>query len=102
MSFESGSVATRLFYAVKGLPKDAVERFSRHEAPPLKSLGSQSTHGWVGGRHLLDVPITEENAHYGGYLRLALVKAERKVPTSLLRAECLLEEVAYMTSARKS
>ena len=101
MSFESGSVATRLFYAVKGLPKDAVERFSRHEAPPLKSLGSQSTQGWVGGRHLLDVPITEENAHYGGYLRLALVKAERKVPTSLLRAECLLEEVAYMQEEGK-
>jgi len=96
MSFESGSVATRLFYVVKGLSKDVVVRFNNHVAPPLKNLGSQSQQGWVGGRHLLDVPITEENAYYGGYLRLALVKAERKVPTSLLRAECMLEEVAYM------
>src|SRR6266403_1206531 len=83
MSFESGSVATRLFYVVKGLPKDAVTRFNNHVAPPLKNLGSQSQQGWVGGRHLLDAPITDENAYYGGYLRLALVKAERKVPTSL-------------------
>jgi hypothetical protein len=101
MSFESGSVAVRLFYVVKGLPKDAVERFNRHVAPPLKNLGSQSQQGWVGGRHLLDVPITDENAYYGGYLRLALVKAERKVPSSLLRAECMLEEVAYMRAEGK-
>jgi len=101
MSFESGSVATRLFYVVKGLPKDVVERFAAHAAPPLKSLGSQSIQGWVGGRHLIDVPITDENAFYGGYLRLALMKAERKVPTSLLRAECMLEEVAYMRAEGK-
>ena len=101
MSFESGSVATRLFYVVKGLPKDAVTRFNNHVAPPLKNLGSQSQQGWVGGRHLLDAPITDENAYYGGYLRLALVKAERKVPTSLLRAECMLEEVAYMQEEGK-
>ena len=28
------------------------------------------------GRHLLDAPITDENAYYGGYLRLALVKRQ--------------------------
>ena len=101
MSFESGSVALRIFYVVKGLPKDAWERFAQRAAPPLKNLGTQSQQGWVGGRHLLDVPITEENAFYGGYLRLVLMKAERKVPTSLLRAQCMLEEVNYLRAEGK-
>ena len=77
------------------MPKDALERFAAHAAPPLKSVGVESVHGWVGGRHMLDLPITEESAFYGGYLRLVLMKAERKVPTSLLRAECMLEEWAH-------
>jgi len=96
MSFESGSVSFRMFYVPRPLPDDARERFDRHAAPPLKSLGSESLQGWVGGRHLLDLPITDENAYYGGHLRLTLMKAERKVPQSLLRAECMLEEVAQM------
>jgi hypothetical protein len=102
MSFESGSIAVRMFYVGKGLPKDVVEKFAKHEAPPLKSIGTGAAQGWVGGRHLIDVPITEENAYYGGYLRVALVKAERKVPGSLLRAECMLEEVAYMRAEGKA
>jgi len=101
MSFESGSIAVRMFYVRKALPKDVVEKFAKHAAPPLKSMGTAAVQGWVGGRHLIDVPITDENAFYGGYLRLALVKAERKVPTSLLRAECMLEEVAYMRAEGK-
>ncbi|MEI6082736.1 MAG: recombination-associated protein RdgC [Verrucomicrobiota bacterium] len=101
MSFESGSVAFRMFYLAHPLPQDAVERFAKHAAPPLKSIGIEVAQGWVGGRHLLDVPITEDNAIYAGYLRLVLLKAERKVPTSLLRAECMLEEVAYMRAENK-
>lgn len=101
MSFESGSLAVRIFYLNHPLPKDAIERFAKHAAPPLKSIGTEAAQGWVGGRHLLDVPITEDNAMYGGYLRLVLMKAERKVPTSLLRAECMLEEVAWMRAEDK-
>jgi hypothetical protein len=101
MSFESGSVAFRIFYLGHALPQDAVERFAKHAAPPLKSIGTEPAQGWVGGRHLLDVPITEENAVYAGYLRLVLMKAERKVPTSLLRAECMLEEVAWLRAENK-
>src|SRR5438874_968595 len=101
MSFENASVSYRMYYVEKALPKDAVERFAKRAAPPLKSIGTEAVHGWVGGRHLLDVPITDENARYGGYLRLVLMKAERKVPMSLLRAECMLEEVAHMRAEGK-
>jgi hypothetical protein len=101
MGFESGSMALRMFYLNHPLPKDALDRFAKHAAPPLKSIGTEPAQGWVGGRHLLDVPITEDNAVYGGYLRLVLMKAERKVPTSLLRAECMLEEVAWIRAEGK-
>ena len=101
MSFESGSIALRLFYVRKPLPASVWKDFAKHAAPPLKTLGPEAIHGWVGGRHLLDTPITEENAFFGGYLRLVLMKAERKVPQSLLRAECMLEEVAHMQAEGK-
>jgi len=101
MSLEHGSISFRIFRLPHRLPKDVVERFARHAAPPLKSMGTDPVHGWVGGRHLLDVPITEENAFHGGHLRLVLLKAERKVPKSLLRAECMLEELAHMRAENK-
>lgn len=101
MSFETGSIAVRMFYLDHAMPQDAIARFAKHAAPPLKSMGTETAQGWVGGRHLLDVPITENNAMYGGYLRLVLLKAERKVPNSLLRAECMLEEVAWMHTENK-
>jgi len=101
MSFESGSVSFRMFHVPHRLPKDIVERFAQRAAPPLKSMGTEPIHGWIGGRHLLDVPITDENAYFGGYLRLQLLKAERKVPKSLLRAECMLEEFAHMRAENK-
>jgi hypothetical protein len=101
MSFESGSISFRMLYVAQPLPANVVERFARHAAPPLKSMGAEPIHGWVGGRHLLDIPITDDNSHFGGHLRLVLLKAEKKVPTSLLRAECMLEEVAHMRAENK-
>ena len=101
MSFESGLIGFRMCYALKGLPDDAVDRFARHAAPPLKLLGTAPAVGWVGGRHLFDLPISDNNARFGGYLRLSLLKAERKVPASLLRAESFMEELAYMKAEKK-
>jgi len=101
MPFERGSISFRMFHVPHRLPTDIVARFAQRAAPPLKSMGTEPVHGWIGGRHLLDVPITDENAYFGGYLRMALLKAERKVPKSLLRAECMLEEFAHMRAENK-
>ena len=57
-------------------------------------MGREPASGWVTGRHLLDRRITEETAYHGGYLRLALMRAERRIPGALLRAECMMEEFA--------
>jgi hypothetical protein len=96
MSFESGSASFRMLYAPRGMPQDAVKKFAAHAAPPIDTLGSGEIHGWVGGRHLLDREITDANAFFGGYLRLHLMKAERKIPEPLLRAECRMQELARM------
>lgn len=96
MSFESGSMTFRLYYLQQLFPKDYVERFARRAAPPIKTLGETPIQGWVTGRHLLDTNINSDTAFWAGYLRLALMRAERKIPESLLRAECRMEELARM------
>ena len=90
-----------MLYVVRKPPADLLEKFAAHAAPPLKTMSTEPVQGWVGGRHLMDLPITEQNAYFGGHLRLILMKAERKVPTSLLRAECVMEEVAHMQAENK-
>ena len=57
--------------------------------------------GWVTGRHLLDTMINEDSARYGGWVRLALRLAERKVPAALLQAECRMEELAVQAAEGK-
>lgn len=98
MGFESGSVGFRLFHLPQPAPADAVKRFAKHALPPLDAIGAGKVTGWVTGRHLLDRHLTDDTAHYGGYLRLTLVTAERKIPTALYRAECKMEELAQLAT----
>ena len=93
MSFESGSVSLRMFTLARPLPDDAVDHFNENSLPSLDSVRQDPVFGWVTGRHLLDRNINEESAYFGGALRLSLVKAERKIPTSLLKAEMKQEEL---------
>ena len=99
MSFQSGSITLRMLHLPNQLPTDAIEAFAKKAAP--STIGVEAVSGWVGGRHLLDLPITEENAKLGGYLRLNLLQAERKVPTKVLQAECAIEEQAEMKASGK-
>ena len=99
MSFESGSMSFRMLYVPRPLPRDAIQKFADKAAPPLKTLVDGELNGWVTGRHLLDRNITEDSAKYGGFLRLTLMQAVRKVPESLLRAECKMEELAQLQAS---
>jgi len=94
VGFDSGSLTFRMYYPTGALPGDAVRRFASDAAPPLNMLGPGGMSGWVTGRHLLDREITEAKARIGGYLWLTLMKAERRIPPALLRAECMLAELA--------
>ncbi|HEY8240300.1 MAG TPA: hypothetical protein VIH35_02590, partial [Kiritimatiellia bacterium] len=99
MSFESGAASFRMFYVPRGLGKEPEQKFAKKALPPIDSLGDNEIHGWVGGRHLLDRKITRDNAYFGGFLRLTLVQAAKKIPESLLRAECQIEELAQLQSS---
>lgn len=102
MSFESGTLGFSMFYMSDPLPADAVRRFAAESVPPLNSPSVTEAQGWVGGRHLLDLPITEDNARWGGYLRITLLRAERKVPPALFRAHVAIEDLAWMKENGKS
>lgn len=101
MGFEKGSLSFRMFFASRDLGTDDVDKFAAQALPPLNTLVEEEVHGWVAGRHLLDRNITEENAYLGGYLRLTLTQAKKKVPISLLQAECAVEEMAVMEAEDK-
>ena len=96
MGFESGNVSYRMFYMQPKLSTDHLEKFARNALPPIETLGTGDSSGWVSGRHLLDRNITDDNGYVAGYLRLTLCKAERKIPPALLKAECKMEELAEM------
>lgn len=101
MGFEKGSLSFRMYFASRDLTAEDVDKFAAQALPPLSTLAEEEVHGWVAGRHLLDRNITEENAFLGGYLRLTLTQAKKKVPTSLLQAECAVEEMAVMEVEEK-
>ncbi len=101
MSFEKGSLSFRMFFASRDFVEDDVDKFGAAAFPPLNSLAEEEIHGWVASRHLLDRNITEESAYLGGYLRLTLTQAKKKVPASLLAAECAVEEMAVMEAEEK-
>ncbi|MCF7838865.1 MAG: recombination-associated protein RdgC [Candidatus Marinimicrobia bacterium] len=94
MAFERGPVSLRVFSMPRAVPDDVIGRLAAHKAPPIEQAGAEPVYGWVTGRHLLDTDINDRTAQYGGYLRLALREARRKVPPTLLRAEVALEEIA--------
>ena len=98
MGFESGTVGFRLYYLPRPLPDDFVKRFAAHAAGGLESIQAEESAGWVTGRHLLDRNITEDSINYAGYLRITLRQGQRKIPASLLQAECRMEEIAAAAS----
>lgn len=96
MSFESGSISCRFFTVREGIPDDAIPRFADGALPPIEVLKRNPISGWTTWRHLFDRDIQDHSARLGGYPYVHLVQAERKVPGTLLKAECRMEELALM------
>ncbi len=94
MPLDRGSITFRICKLPQPMPEDALDRFEKHAAQPLEYVRDEPQLGWVSGRHLLESRIDEETATLGGYTRLCLRQAERKIPVSLLRAECRMAELA--------
>lgn len=100
MPFDHGTLTLTIFELRADLPEDAVELFAARKAGSLDSVSTEADAepqiGWVTGRYLLDNQIDESSAHRGSFLALALRRAERKIPASLLNAICRREEHNYL------
>ena len=101
MAFESGSVSFRMFYVPEKIPETIHEQFAENVLGSVDYLTDGELCGWVGARHLLDREIHEGSAWPSGFLRLTLAQAQRKIPTSLLRAECRMEEAVWMQAEQR-
>ncbi|MFA6931483.1 MAG: recombination-associated protein RdgC [Lentisphaeria bacterium] len=96
MPFEQGNITFRICRLPEPLPPDCLERFAAQAALSLGQVLDEPVWGWVSGRHLLESRIDEETSKLGSYYHLCLRQAERKIPTSLLSAECRLIELTRM------
>lgn len=100
MSFEQGSISLRIFKSSPGseLPEDAVSRMAKDAVPGVDAIPVDGCSGWATGRHLLDRNINDDSVIVGGRIRATLVKAEKKIPGALFKAECRQEELATMAA----
>ena len=100
MSLNQGTASFRKFYLSRGsrVTGDAqIETLQRAALPDMADvIGNEAVVGWCGPRHMMDGDVSMDNIACHGWLRLQLVKAVRKVPPSLLKAECALEQQAEL------
>ncbi len=96
MPFDSGNISLAICRIPRELPEDVLDLFIAKAAGPLANVAELPKIGWVTGRHMLDTNLTQETAFTAGYLHLVLRTAQRKIPPSLFKAECAVEELAMM------
>jgi DNA recombination-dependent growth factor C len=96
MPFDQGNITFRICSLPEPMPGDSIERFAEYAARPLEEVKDEPQWGWVSPRHLLDSNISDETIRCAGFYHLCLRQAERKIPSSLLSAECRMIELARM------
>ena len=97
MSLAKSSSTFRVFqFAAKLEAEKLLEALANDAIPPLETLNSEPISGWATPRYLIDREITDENCHVGKFVHAFLVKAQRRIPSALLRTYCRMEEVAFM------
>ena len=96
MPFDQGNITFRICRLPQSMPEDAIEKFAALVAPPLEDIQDEPVWRWVSPRHLLDTRIDETTIKFAGHYHLCLRQAERKIPASLLTAECRMVELTRM------
>lgn len=94
MPFDQGSFTFRVCRLPQNLPEDALKAFQKKALKNVDDVGEEPLFGWVSGRNLLESTIDENTAMVGeNYLHLCLCQAQRKVPSSLLKAKVKMAEL---------
>ena len=100
MPFESGTFSVTLFILPQELPEDYIDLLNANRAGSLELVKDEPEIGWASGRCLLDSQIEQSTVLWNNLIYISLRKAERKIPSSMLKAWCQQEEQAWMTNQR--
>ncbi|MGI5870311.1 MAG: recombination-associated protein RdgC [Kiritimatiellia bacterium] len=97
MPFDTGNISCRIFDIDEPIDASVIDELAVHVVAPIETLdGPEPITGWVSPRHLLDRDISRESCLRGNFACANLLKAELKIPRSLLTAHCKMEELAEM------
>ncbi len=101
MAFDNGKISFYVYEILGDLPENHLELFAEKAVCPLENVDKDISTGWA-GRHLLERRIDSETAYNGEFLTLHFRSAQRKIPASLLSAECMQRELALMEAEKIS
>ncbi|MBR1837259.1 MAG: recombination-associated protein RdgC [Kiritimatiellae bacterium] len=97
MPLSKASSTFRVFrFDAKLDPDELLEAFARDAIPPLETLNVDPISGWASPRFLVDREINGETCRAGKFVHVFLSKAQRRLPSSLLRTYCRMEEIEFM------
>lgn len=99
MPFDQGNMTFRICRLPEAMPEDTIERFASAVAQSLDDVTDEPEWGWVSPRHLLDTKITEDTVKVAGFYHLCLRQAVRKIPASLMNAECKIQELGRLAAS---
>lgn len=95
MPFDNGNLSFCVYKLEEELPENYLELFQEKAACKLEDVKDEASNGWT-GRHLLERNIDKDSALIGDLVYMHFRSAVRKVPTSLMNAECMQRELALM------
>ncbi|UKI33640.1 MAG: recombination-associated protein RdgC [Lentisphaeria bacterium] len=96
MPFEIGTFSVTLFALPQDLPENYIDLLNANRAGSLELVKDEPEIGWASGRCLLDSQIEQSTVLWNNLIYISLRKAERKIPSSMLKAWCQQEEQAWM------
>ena len=96
MPFENGTFSVTLFTLPQELPEDYIDLLNANRAGSLELVKDEPEIGWASGRCLLDSKIEPSTVLWNNLIYISLRKAERKIPSSMLKAWCQQEELVWM------
>jgi hypothetical protein len=99
MPFDSGNISFNVYRVLEDLPENHLEKFAETAACLPEKVTDTPNLGWV-ARHLLERRIDPDTAYVGDFLHIHFRTAVRKIPTSLMNAECMQRELALMEAEK--
>ena len=102
MPFENGTFSAAMFALPQALPDDYIDLLNANRAGSVDAVKDEPEIGWASGRCLLDSQIDSASVLWNNLIYVCLRKAERKIPSSMLKAWCQREELVWMRANDRS